>query len=80
MCLSGDTRMSFLKAHANGRNKSQKCWELLAHANERRRLSKETKHSGTVILKKDCNAHAQTFSRDQHCYDFIACMLVGLGI
>ena len=43
--------------HANERNNCQHCW----------RLSKEAMHSGTVILKKDYNAHAQTFSRGQHC-------------
>ena len=43
--------------HANERNNCQHCW----------RLSKVTMHSGIVIVKKDCNAHAQTFSREQHC-------------
>ena len=43
--------------HANERKNCQHCW----------RLSKEAMHSGMVILKKDCNAHAQTFSRGQHC-------------
>ena len=43
--------------HANERNNCRNCW----------RLSKEAMHSGTVILKKDCNAHAQTFSRGQYC-------------
>ena len=50
------------------------CWHLLRGACKRTqqlptfwRLSKEAMHSGTVILIKDCNAHAQTFSRGQHC-------------
>ena len=43
--------------HAKERNNCQHC----------RRLSKDALHSGTVILKKDCNARAQTFSRGQHC-------------
>ena len=44
--------------HANERNNCQPCW----------RFSKEAMHSGTVILKNDCNAHAQTFSRGRHCW------------
>ena len=43
--------------HANVRNNCQHCW----------RFSKEAMHSGTVTLKKDCNAHVQTFSRGQLC-------------
>ena len=42
--------------HANERNNCQHCW----------RSSKEAMYSDTVILKKDCNALAQTFSRGQH--------------
>ena len=49
--------------HANECNNCQHCWQL----------SKKTKHSGIVILRKDCNAHAQTFSRGQHCCGSMHC-------
>ena len=42
---------------ANECNNCQQCW----------RLSKEAIYFGIAILKKDCNAHAQRFSRGQHC-------------
>ena len=41
--------------HASQRNYCQHCWLS----------SKEAMHSDTVIIKKDCSARAQTFSRGQ---------------
>ena len=53
--------------HANERNNCQHCW----------RLSNEAMHSNFVILRKNCNTRAQTFSRGQHFCGSIHSMQTG---